>query len=610
MKKYYIALLPLLVFLQKSYAGEKYQVSDWVTDKVFTQGIEGPAIDKNGNLYAVNFGHEGTIGIINNSGQAKLYLTLPKGSTGNSIRFNQTGDMFIADYTGHNILKVAANSTVVSVYAHNDKMSQPNDIAIMKSGVLFASDPNWANSSGQLWRIDLDGSTRLIEENMGTTNGIEVSQDQKHLYVNESVQRKVWVYDINANNNLTNKRLLIEFSDFGLDGMHADTEGNIYIARYGKGVIAKVSPTGKLLKEIVLKGQYPTNITLDNKKHPQAYVTMQKRGAIETFSIGEQPRVVGYIPTFKGLTAGIEQTDLTKVTHLNIAFLNPNSNGDLLVDGRLACMPNGKESQTLTSELHYAVKRAHQAGVKVLASMAGGVIPSCSGDWSTLLQAKNRTKLVNIIINFIDEFELDGIDIDIEGVILTDIDNHGNYTPFIRALSNKLKPQNKLLTCATASYVGGMIPVSSIEYFDFVTLMSYDAIGPSWGKSGSEHSTYQQAVEHVDLWKKRGLSKEKLVLGLPFYGYGFGSYAPNYSFKEVVDQFGEQVIKNDIIGKVCENCNYITYNGLSTIKVKTQLALKEGSGVMIWELTHDIDGPYSVLTTINKEIQHISDSSQ
>ena len=50
---------------------------------------------------------------------------------------------------------------------------------------------------------------------MGTTNGIEISPDGKTLYVNESVQRKVWAFDIDSNQKLANKRLLISFDDFG-----------------------------------------------------------------------------------------------------------------------------------------------------------------------------------------------------------------------------------------------------------------------------------------------------------------------------------------------------------------------------------------------------------
>jgi len=257
--------------------------TDWITDNIFTQGVEGPAVDNSGNLFAVNFKSEGTIGIVTEKGKAKLFITLPKGSTGNGIRFDNQNNMFIADYSGHNILKVNSNTKQAFVFAHNKQMNQPNDIAIMKTGTLFASDPNWSSNTGNLWRIDTNGTTHLLESDMGTTNGIEVSADQKYLYVNESMQRKVWVYDIQADNSLKNKRLLIEFSDFGLDGMRVDIKGNLYIARYGKGVIAKVSPQGKLLSEIKLKGKYPTNVAFGGKDGKQVFVTMQKRGAIETF---------------------------------------------------------------------------------------------------------------------------------------------------------------------------------------------------------------------------------------------------------------------------------------------------------------------------------------
>ncbi|SFC93065.1 SMP-30/gluconolactonase/LRE family protein [Pseudoalteromonas denitrificans] len=256
--------------------------TDWIKDNVFTQGIEGPAVDNKGHLYAVNFKNQGTIGKVIKKDQAQLFITLPKGSIGNGIRFDSHNNMFIADYTGHNILKVDNKTKLVTVFAHNKKMNQPNDIAIMKSGVLFASDPNWSNNTGNLWRIDKDGSTHLLESNMGTTNGIEVSNDQKLLYINESKQRKIWQYDIQKGNTLINKRLLIEFPDFGLDGMRTDIKGNLYVARYGKGVIAKVSPQGKLLKEIQLRGKFPTNIAFGGNNRDQIFITMQKRGAIET----------------------------------------------------------------------------------------------------------------------------------------------------------------------------------------------------------------------------------------------------------------------------------------------------------------------------------------
>ncbi|TMN88569.1 gluconolactonase [Pseudoalteromonas phenolica] len=267
----------------------KYDTQDFVLGGVFTQGIEGPAVDESGVLYAVNYQKQGTVGRVSEQNQVDTLLTLANGSIGNGIRFDSAGNMFIVDYVNHNILTVSSDalkqgkdvSSLVRVFAHDSRMNQPNDIAITDKGILFASDPNWANSTGNLWRITQDGKVTLLEENMGTTNGIEVSPDNKTLYVNESVQRKVWRYDLDEEGNISNKQLLISFTDFGLDGMRSDKQGNLYIARYGAGLVAVVSPTGLLLETIILKGRHPTNVAFGGKDGRTLYITMQKRGAIE-----------------------------------------------------------------------------------------------------------------------------------------------------------------------------------------------------------------------------------------------------------------------------------------------------------------------------------------
>ncbi|MGA0557858.1 SMP-30/gluconolactonase/LRE family protein [Larkinella sp. VNQ87] len=256
----------------------------------FTSGVEGPAVDKTGTIYAVNFGKQGTVGQITPGGEASVFVELPEGSIGNGIRFNRKGDMLIADYPKHNILKVAAGTKTVSVFANEPRMNQPNDIAIDGKDRLYASDPSWKNNTGNLWRIDTDGKVTLLEENMGTTNGVEVSPDDKRLYVNESNQRKVWVYDLSASGQVSNKRLLIEFPDFGMDGMRCDADGNLYITRFGKGTVAKVSPDGKVVQEIQLIGKRPTNICFGGKDGRTAYVTLQDQGNLETFRVDKPGR--------------------------------------------------------------------------------------------------------------------------------------------------------------------------------------------------------------------------------------------------------------------------------------------------------------------------------
>ena len=262
-----------------------YKSSDFTAVNSFTTGAEGPAVDVNGNLYAVNYSKEGTVGKITLTGDSSIFIELPDGSVGNGIRFNSHGDMLIADYTKHNILKVDMATKQITVYAHDSTMSQPNDIAIDNQDRLYASDPNWKAGTGRIWRVDTGGRISLLEGNMGTANGIEVSPDNKTLYVNESVQRKVWAYDLSSSGTISNKRLLIEFPDFGMDGMRCDVDGNLYIARHGKGTIAKVSPAGKLLLEIKLLGSKPSNIAFGGKDGRTAYVTLQDRRNIESFRV-------------------------------------------------------------------------------------------------------------------------------------------------------------------------------------------------------------------------------------------------------------------------------------------------------------------------------------
>lgn len=263
---------------------ELYKTRHFTDPGTFTSGVEGPAVDKQGNLYAVNYDRQHTIGKVTPEGEASVFVELSDGSIANGIRFNSRGDMLLADYVNHNVLRVDMESREISVYANEPGMNQPNDLAIGANDIVYASDPNWSESTGRLWRVNRDGTTTLLEENMGTTNGIEVSTDETKLYVNESVQRNVWVYDLSPDGEVSNKRLLIQFPDFGMDGMRCDIDGNLYITRHRKGVVAVVSPEGNVLREIEMAdGNNVSNLAFGGTDGQTVYVTVADIGNIQTF---------------------------------------------------------------------------------------------------------------------------------------------------------------------------------------------------------------------------------------------------------------------------------------------------------------------------------------
>ena len=273
---------PLLALLVLGCGKPDDKSFDFTEEQLFTPGIEGPAVDSKGNLFAVNFQSEGTIGLVNPKGKATLFATLPDGSVGNGIRFDADDNMYIADYVNHNVLMIPAGENETEVYAHDPGLNQPNDLAIAPNGTLYASDPDWENGTGRIWRVDQEGF-HLLEADMGTTNGIEVSPGGEYLYVNESVQRRIWRYTLDAQGLPSNKELFFEFDDHGLDGMRCDNRGNLYVCRYDAGAVIVLSPEGELIRKVTLTGKKPSNIAFGGKDRKQCFVTMADRGCFESF---------------------------------------------------------------------------------------------------------------------------------------------------------------------------------------------------------------------------------------------------------------------------------------------------------------------------------------
>ena len=279
--KLLLTILTSIFYLTAS--AQSYVARDLTAEDIFSANIEGPNVDKAGNLYVVNYQKDGTIGLVHPNGEVELYVTLPGESIANAIMFDKKGNMLLADWVGHNVLKVNKRTKAVTVYVHSDEFNQPNDLCINRKGQLFASDPSWAHGTGKLWRMDGPGNAVLLDDKMGTTNGIELSPDEKKLYVNESVQKNIWVFDVNGKGEISNKQLFYQFEDFGMDGMKCDKQGNLYVTRHGKGTIAILSPEGKLMREVQMKGKSTSNITFGGFDGKSCFVTLQDRKCVEVF---------------------------------------------------------------------------------------------------------------------------------------------------------------------------------------------------------------------------------------------------------------------------------------------------------------------------------------
>ncbi|GLH79859.1 gluconolactonase [Bradyrhizobium sp. SSBR45G] len=255
----------------------------------YTFGIEGPAVDREGNLFVVNFGKAGTIGkLAPEAAASEKFTELPEGSIGNAIRIDATGTMFVADYKRHNIFAIAPGTTEPRLVFHADDMSQPNDITLARDGTIYASDPNWKARSGRIWRIAkgpdgaMQGVSMTAPRAMGTANGIDLSPDGRTLYVGESNSGEIWSYLIQGD-ALAQPRLIARFEPNTIDGLRTDASGRLFVARILKGAIAVLAPDGRVVREITLKAKEPTNLAFGGSDGKTVFVTQRQGGFVESF---------------------------------------------------------------------------------------------------------------------------------------------------------------------------------------------------------------------------------------------------------------------------------------------------------------------------------------
>jgi hypothetical protein len=295
-----------------------------------------------------------------------------------------------------------------------------------------------------------------------------------------------------------------------------------------------------------------------------------------SFSLQAQKKVVGYIPT----NFSPSQVDFKKITHLCLAFENPDAAGNLSYSG-------GNDA---------FVQAAHANNVKVMVSVCGG---GASNDavirnrWFSLINSTNRAAFISKIVAYVNAHNLDGIDLDLEGAAI-----NADYSPFAIALKNAL-PAGKLLVAALDhNNNGNLVTSTALQSLDFLNIMAYDR---GWGQA-THHSPYEYAELSAKWWvDNKAIPISKIIVGVPFYGYTNTTGNGGVTFNSILNSYGAAAANQDTW---TANGNTIYYNGIPTIRRKTQLVLDQNyGGVMIWQLAQDATGTNSLLYHIDQVIK-------
>jgi chitinase len=256
--------------------------------------------------------------------------------------------------------------------------------------------------------------------------------------------------------------------------------------------------------------------------------------------------IIGYIPEYRTLDP-LWGNCLTDIIFFS---LGPMANGTLDT-GRL----NPSILETMQE-----IKRTY--GTRIHVSLGGY---GRSDNFSAVVtNPQLRNTFLENLVDFAAEYDLDGIDFDWEFP-----ETPSEIDGYVEMLS-EIKQQGLIVSVALYPY--GNLNIFPYLIADRIHIMSYNR--------GVRHSTFEQAVADLAYFESLGAPREKLILGIPFYGRQMNSPYHYFIYSEIVAQYDPAADVDEVAD--------IYFNGITTVWKKTCYTQENGyAGVMVWELGQD-----------------------
>jgi gluconolactonase len=239
---------------------------------------EGPAADKHGNVYFTDQPNN-KIHIWTTDG--KLETFHENSGRANGLYFDHDGNLLSCSDMDNQLWSISddkSHKALVLDY-EGKRLNGPNDLWVRPDGGIYFTDPlyvrpYWTRNpemeqdGEHVYFLSSDRETLIrVADDLVKPNGIIGTPDGKKLYVADIGANKTYVFDINPDGSLTNKKL---FAEMGSDGMTIDSKGNVYLT--GNGV-AIFNPAGKQIGHIQIDEPWTANVCFGGKEGKTLFIT-------------------------------------------------------------------------------------------------------------------------------------------------------------------------------------------------------------------------------------------------------------------------------------------------------------------------------------------------
>ena len=279
-RKQYALIVLLSVTVATSYSAEKLSVvAPGAKLQKLAGGFkftEGPAADAKGNVF---FTDQPNNRIYKWSVDGKLSVFHENPGRANGLYFDKNGNLLACADLNNELwlIDMKGNVTVLVKDYRGKKLNGPNDLWIDPKGGVYFTDPFYKRPYWERGPMEQDGQhvyylapdrKKLIRvaDDLVTPNGIIGTPDGKLLYVADIKAKKTYVYTINDDGTLSNKKL---FAEEGSDGITIDNEGNVYLTTKDVSVYNR---QGRNIERIEV-AERPANVCFGGKDKNTLFIT-------------------------------------------------------------------------------------------------------------------------------------------------------------------------------------------------------------------------------------------------------------------------------------------------------------------------------------------------
>ena len=244
--------------------------------------LEGPSIDRNGNLLCVDI----QAGRVYRISMAKQWDVLVEyDGTPNGLKLHKDGRAFIADRKNGLMVLDISTGKIENLLAGpkaGEKFKGLNDLHFASNGDLYFTDQGRTglqDASGQVYRLTTAGSLETIIANAPSPNGLVLNKRENALYVAVTRANAVWRIDLD--DAAKRAGLFAQLPCAGPDGVALDDDGNVIVAHPTLGGVWVYSRIGLPLHFIATAaGEMTTNIAFGGSDNKTLFITESKTGSI------------------------------------------------------------------------------------------------------------------------------------------------------------------------------------------------------------------------------------------------------------------------------------------------------------------------------------------